>query len=114
MAKILWNEGVSLGNLPAVKEVHDVYRAFLIQGFKELVQDCQEVAAYEGGTLADTFLPIGVMMADFANLLQLNQMQMIDIFGPYADDLVKDGVILVTPSVLWASQGSQVETACQE
>lgn len=114
MAKILWNEGVTLQNMPRVKEVHDIYRAFLIQEFKKLVSDCQEVAAYEGGTLADTFMPVGVLLADFANLLQLNQVQMSDIFGPYADDLVKDGIILVTPSVLWASQESQVETACQE
>ena len=110
MAKILWNEGVSLANLPECKPVHDVYRAFLIQGFKELVSDCQEVAAYEGGTLADTFLPIGVMLADFANLLQLNKDQMSDIFGPYADDLVKDGIILVTPSVLFGREMARSNT----
>jgi hypothetical protein len=82
MAKILWNEGVSLANMPEVKEVHDVYRAFLLQGFLQLVKDCCELANYEGGTLADVSCPMGVMLSDFANILQLDQAELNEIFGP--------------------------------
>lgn len=108
MAKILWNEGVTLQNMPQVKEVHDIYRAFLLQGFKQLVNDCVEVAAFEGGTLSDTFMPVGVMLADFANLLQLDQVQMSDIFGPYADCLVEDGLILTTGGCAEGARGGSV------
>lgn len=104
MAKILWNEGISLQNMPEVKEVHDIYRAFLLQSFKELVNDCVEVAAFEGGTLSDTFMPVGVMLADFANILQLSQVQMSDIFGLYANHLVEEGLVMVTPSVLFGRE----------
>jgi hypothetical protein len=100
LAKILWHEGLSLENLPVAKPVHETYRAFLIQGFKDLVNDCYELAAVDGGTLADTFIPAGVLLADFAELLQLDHQQLVDIFGPYysesliRDGLVKDAVVL--------------------
>lgn len=101
MAKILWNEGLSLSNLPVVKPVREIYRAFLIQGFKDLVNDCYELAAVDGGTLADTFVPAGILLADFAELLQLNHQQLIEVFGlRYSESLIRDGYVSPAGPVL--------------
>ncbi len=80
MATIQFYNGYTWDNTPEAKS-SGFNRQAVIERMAEMRQEWQEAASVDGKTLAEVSAPVGVIMSDFCDLLELNPEERETVLG---------------------------------
>jgi hypothetical protein len=80
MATVQFYNGYSWDNTP-ISKPSGFNRQAVIERLADMRQEWQEAAAVDGKTLAEVSAPVGVVMADFCDLLELTPEERETVLG---------------------------------
>jgi hypothetical protein len=58
-----------------------IEQEYMIAGLRQLRKDTEDLAAFQGVDVKDLQLPAALLLGDFADLLQLDERQRVEILG---------------------------------